>query len=192
MLLIKVQFFVILFVSVTVGARADTITAQCPGDQMHFAAHNVDAEYFAKWKTLFDESERLERTEAGKKYSPRMLEAHNAFYRKVYKDCEAEARKSGEAMFLAIAIVSKTGIIEQYLSMPPRPEYACFAKKIVGRSYPKPPNDQYPVGFMNIFNDPAGTSSEECIRRIIEKVNEAARRTPNNSFKADGPDGPRP
>jgi hypothetical protein len=143
------------------------------------SAPDTDPEYFTRWASLFEESERLERTVEGKSYNGPMLRAHNAFYGKVFANCQAGAKESGEVLFLAIAVVSKTGVIEQFLTMPPKTEYQCFVDGIVGQTYPPPPTDHYPVGFLVAFDDPTGTPVEDCARKVLGSLYEKFR-APNN------------
>jgi len=152
-------------------AVAPSLTMQCPGDRKDFLVDNVEPHYLAKWTALFDESERLERTEEGRGYNPLMLRAHNSFYPEVGAKCFAEAQQTNEQLFLAIAIVSKTGEIQQYLTMPPHPEYACYANNMVGHRYPPPPKDGYPVGFLQVLTEKPDTSTTgECLRHLNERI----------------------
>ncbi len=178
-------FVLLLVLSLALFGENFAEAGQCSvrtGDPKDF-----DYEYFNRWNTLYVESERLEKTEAGKRYSAPMLEAHNSFFIAVEKKCEAEAKKSGQVIFMAIAVVSKSGLIEQYLTFPRKAEYQCFVDGIVGQHYPLPPADHYPVGFVVLFDNPIGTPDEDCIRKMFGPKIDKIWSSPNPAFKKDTP-----
>ncbi len=144
---------------------------------------DVDYQYLTRWNNLYIESERLEKTKEGKSYAHPMLEAHNSFFIKLMEKCQAEARKSGKSMFMAIAIVSKSGVIEQYMTYPRKAEYQCFVNGVVGQTYPSPPADHYPVGFVVLFDNPIGSPDEACVRQIYGNRIDKMWSTPNPAFK---------
>lgn len=178
---IKSIFFFALSVLSTASIAA-SIEWQCPGEHKDFKVYGVDPEYLARFTALFNESERLERTPEGIAYNPSMLKAANTFSLEVRSKCEADAKKANSPFFLAIEIVSSTGEIQEYLTMPPNPEYSCYARNVVGRHYPAPPTDHYPLGFVNILSTDSPTPSGKCIQKYMNLIIERDRL--QNSAKA--------
>ena len=163
------------------GAEAETCNIRI-GDPK-----DVDFQYYVRWKRLYNESERLEKTEDGIRYTQPMLDAHNSFFIKLMNKCQAEARKSGQTMFMAIAIVAKNGVVEEYLTYPRKTEYQCYVDGVIGQKYPPPPTDQYPVGFLVMFDNPIGTPDEACVRKVYGKQIDKIWSKPNPSFEHGAP-----
>jgi hypothetical protein len=85
------------------------------------------------------EHDRLISSAAGKDYEQRLIEVHNTFWRDVYAQCSASARKEGISVFRAIAVIDGAGNVAQFFPMPNSQNFSCFTENMVGRRYPKPP-----------------------------------------------------
>ena len=96
-------------------------------------------EYLKDWERMSAEHDRLISTPAGKDYEERLIAVHNMFWRDVYAQCIADARKEGVAVFRAIAVIDSAGNVTQFLTMPNSTHFSCFTKSMVGKRYPKPP-----------------------------------------------------
>jgi hypothetical protein len=95
--------------------------------------------YSNRWDGLAKQHFRLIATAEGAAWEQAFLPVHNAFWRDVYASCAGQAASSGLTSFRAIAVVDKTGIVTEFLTMPNSRHLGCFSAQMVGRQYPAPP-----------------------------------------------------
>jgi hypothetical protein len=72
-----------------------------------------------------------------------MLPVHNAFWPQVIEACGPQAQAAGITSFKAVAAISSTGVITEYLPEPDSNVLECFSKQMVGRKYPAPPESPF-------------------------------------------------
>jgi hypothetical protein len=92
-----------------------------------------------RWHQLAAESDRLTSTFRGRLWEQKMIPMHNAFWPQVTAACGPQAKAAGITSFQAIAVISHSGVVTEYLLNPASPALQCFSKQMVGRKYPSPP-----------------------------------------------------
>ncbi|NIK40547.1 hypothetical protein FHY12_002872 [Xanthomonas arboricola] len=96
-----------------------------------------------RWQQLASEAHRLTSTFRGVAWEQRMLPAHNSFWPDIVAACSPQAKAAGITSFQAVAAISSTGVVTDYLPNPQSPALDCFSKQMVGRKYPAPPESPF-------------------------------------------------
>lgn len=103
------------------------------------AAQASEPSYEEKWHRMEREHFALISTELGKSYENALVNEHNSFWPAIYEQCYKQAMKAKSKSFEAIAVVSSSGSITAFYTMPKNKNYACFVRNMIRKKYPKPP-----------------------------------------------------
>lgn len=106
-----------------------------------------DDSYESRWEKLSIAYEKQFAIPQGEIYERSTLNTLNGFWAGVNAKCSIRPPAIASS-FEAIAIISKSGVITEFLPMPNDPKFSCYTKEMVGRTYPAPPTDSYLVRFI--------------------------------------------
>ena len=95
------------------------------------------------WHQLAAEAHRLTSTFRGVAWEQQMLPIHNKFWPEIIAACSPQAKAAGITSFQAVAAISSTGVVTEYLPNPRSPALECFSTQMVGRKYPAPPESPF-------------------------------------------------
>jgi hypothetical protein len=95
------------------------------------------------WHQLEAKGKRLTATFRGSFWERRMLPVHNEFWPQITGLCAPKAKAAGIRQFSAVATISSSGEVTEYLINPEHPALKCFSEQMVGRKYPAPPETPF-------------------------------------------------